>query len=571
MKRFVITLFVIALAGGLAPHGADAQDVRGGACPGRYLVPIPSLRSDLLRNYSLQAVTRPPNRILNPGETYQIRYNVITRCINNCAFLKDVYLQIRAEPGADRSRLDRSRRTLITVRVKGHRCGDARVIFVRFTAPVPRRIGGGQQNVETISMGLCPPYPGFNCAGHTIRVRNQSAGGWRISGLTTGHRSIGGRYNQVPSGRRITLRTTIRNMTGREVPFAGVGETYLNRIVGPGMGPATRIASKSMPGFSIGQSRPVSYSVGPLTPGVYAFKACIAGVSDGRGFPLPEFCGPGTSITVGNPAGASWRVSAVQTPRGSNSAPPGARIDLHAYLTNLTAANTPAGARFVTLWRRKLGDNSVGVQVSHRESGFVRRRHTKAIRFVSLSLTEGEYQFRACATDDIHEPVIRTLCGPWSTISVSGRRVENSPIPPTANPNRRRAGCTGGRVRNAARRCVCPSGSRWNWNTRRCYPLSPSGRYIPPDTRRPVAIRCTGGWVRQGRCYCPRSRYRVRTGRYSYSCRLSARQTQPRDTYRAPPPPARLRCLGGQVRGTLCWCGFGRFPQRIGNNVYRCR
>ncbi|MEM9590231.1 MAG: hypothetical protein AAF967_02705, partial [Pseudomonadota bacterium] len=36
------------------------------------------------------------------------------------------------------------------------------------------------------------------------------------------------------------------------------------------------------------------------------------------------------------------------------------------------------------------------------------------------------------------------------------------------------------------------------------------------------------------------------------------------------PATPELQCIGGEVRGVLCWCGIGRFPRAVGNNAYKC-
>ena len=45
----------------------------------------------------------------------------------------------------------------------------------------------------------------------------------------------------------------------------------------------------------------------------------------------------------------------------------------------------------------------------------------------------------------------------------------------------------------------------------------------------------------------------------------------PRQAAPSKKAPAGIQCIGGKVKGTLCWCGFGKFPKRISNNVYRCQ
>jgi hypothetical protein len=44
----------------------------------------------------------------------------------------------------------------------------------------------------------------------------------------------------------------------------------------------------------------------------------------------------------------------------------------------------------------------------------------------------------------------------------------------------------------------------------------------------------------------------------------------PKKTSSSTKAPAGIQCIGGKVRGKLCWCGFGKFPKKIGNNAYRC-
>lgn len=533
MTKLSVALIVLAgiLIDTVSPAVAQRFRLRFNQCTAIRVLPGSSLVNGKISEYSLKARSNPPGRVLTPGETYEIRYDVVTRCTTSCGRIHTTTLVLRAVPGADRSQLDRNHKAGSNNGVIGshtvdeHNCGDARVIFVRFTVPSPRSIGGGQRDVETVSMGACPPRVKFNCAGHTIRVRNASYSGWQVTKLRTLQRAIGSGVNRVSSTQQITLAATIINGTGRSLSVKNNVSTFLVRISGPsGASSGSQLATQPVPGIRRGARQRVLYRIGPLSPGVYAFKACARGLRDTRNYPLPDVCGPPIALTSGVAAGANWAISAVSTAPGTpNPVPPNTRFGVRGSVYNRSSINNPPGARFAMLWHRGLGFQTNGSRIATIQMGFIRRHTAKLARFDNLRFAPGEHEVRICIADDPNQSTLDTICSPWRRISVRLSGPGSSPIPP-AGP-------------------------------------SP-----------PTAIRCTGGIVRRGRCLCPTGRYRVRIGQYAYACRLSARGTAPGNRYdNQTRPTARLRCIGGQMRGRLCWCGIGRFPQRVGTYTYRCR
>jgi hypothetical protein len=49
--------------------------------------------------------------------------------------------------------------------------------------------------------------------------------------------------------------------------------------------------------------------------------------------------------------------------------------------------------------------------------------------------------------------------------------------------------------------------------------------------------------------------------------------TAPSTTAPATTVPSKPKtvCRGGKMVGALCWCGIGKFPKQVGNNVYQCQ
>jgi hypothetical protein len=170
------------------------------------------------------------------------------------------------------------------------------------------------------------------------------------------------------------------------------------------------------------------------------------------------------------------------------------------------------------------------------------------------------------------------------------------------NGKRKRCECSDVKRRRSDGRC-CPSGTEARLN--RCVKVS-GGQTIAPGAKTPVTIRCDRGTVRKGKCICPKGYTRKTLKKSVYECNKPAAQSNPAGTQTRPSlttpkqttppkqtapskqvkppkqtkqpqrivpstPPAGLQCKGGKIKGNLCWCGFGKFPKKISNNVYRCQ
>lgn len=410
--------------------------------------------------YSIKARTLPPDRVMRPGETYEIRYEIVSRCdFNlNCVDFKPVYLSHRAVLGADRSRLDTTQSGIGSTHVEQHRCGVVPTRITTFTVPDPKSLGATGNSAEVaVSIGICPPDARWNCAGHTIRVRNAPTGEWKLSAPSVRVRTLSGEF---PAGRPIPMSVDVTNLSGRHRWPADPGSLTI-KVAGPF--PTAVVSSVNLPPVSDVQSTAVGFSVTPAAPGHYLYSACLTGLNGPNGYPLPDICGAQTTVIV------SAATQNQLPPQGGN--PP-----------------LPGGGQ---------------------------------------------------------------------------------PLPGTAAMPEA-SNCTGGRFPDPTGRCVCPGGTRWSAAANQCAtPHGGAPRLLPPPgdaaplpagALPPPVQTCTGGRLvdSQGRCVCPAGT----------QWNAGASQCV---TPQAAAPAGQLQCLGGEVKGILCWCGIGRFPKAVGNNIYQCQ
>lgn len=420
-----------------------------------------------LSSYSVQARSNPPSKTFLPGEKYSISYVIKTDCVRECGEILPVDLQHKAILGADRSKLDQSSPGIGSTYVIALDCNEDHWISVAFTVPSPQNLGA-ESGVSTVSMGLCPPSWRYNCAGHTIRVRNAPIGEWKLSAPSVRLRTITGEY---PAGRSIPMSVDVTNFSGKNRFPGEPGGILIKQS--SGSGPVGSVASLSLPPVSDLQSTPVPFSVQPASPGIYSYFVCLSGLNDPNGWPLADICGPQTEVTVGPPV--------LPTPQPQDG-----------------VQHLPAPA-------------------------------------------------------DGHPPM------PGG----------GEPLPGMAAPAA--ANCTGGRLPDSTGRCVCPGGTQWSATANHC--VTPQGgvpRLPPPGGAAPLpagalpppAPNCTGGRSpdAQGRCVCPAGT-QWNAGANQCATPQAA----------APAPAGQLECRGGEVKGILCWCGIGRFPRAVGNNVYQCQ
>lgn len=143
--------------------------------------------------------------------------------------------------------------------------------------------------------------------------------------------------------------------------------------------------------------------------------------------------------------------------------------------------------------------------------------------------------------------------------------------------------CTGGRKwdgRTGA--CRCPP-DKPLWNGASCRKATTPT--ITPGVTTPL---CRGGmyWNKKTRsCRCPSSTpvWNAKSGRCVRKVQTAPPKpvtSGPPQTYTpptttapttAPPTSGKIVCRGGQMVGALCWCGIGKFPKKVGKNVYQCQ
>ncbi len=594
MRHLLFPCFASLLLSIFAYPSAHAQDLKEWFCTD-YLPP--SLNYTSLETYSIKARSNPPRKILTPGQTYEIRYELVTDCGNNCRNIQSHTLTHRAVLGPGRAALDSATNNIGSTVVGSFPCGDARVIFARFTVPSPSSLGATRENVSTVSMGICPPDYGFNCAGHTIRVYNSSSSGWKISGLTTNIRAIGSGSSRVPANQPFSLRAKITNLTGRLVWPASGGTAQLRQVHGYPSGTPQVINAQSLPNFGKGQQKTMTFPVQALVPGSYAFRACLDQLKDARGYPEPEICGPSTFISVGNAAAATWQVGGVQVSNAgelSSITPENRPFRLQVLIANKSRSANPSGGRHIIMLVRAAGRSGVPSRIFGTR-GSVPAGQTIANFVQSRARAPGRYEFKACLGDSRLARVPDMICGPWSPIIVGTQRTRPTPQPgaPVANS------CTGGRSPNTSGRCVCPSGTFWNPNPgfNRCYTCT-GGRIWDRNGRRcvctwgkswsakagrcvkPARVQCPPTFVRhriKNTCICPRGTFKI-----GNSCRrkpANSGTTIKRPDCRGGQTlnasgrcvnPARVTCRAPLVRNPVtnaCICRRGYV--KIGNSCRR--
>ena len=160
---------------------------------------------------------------------------------------------------------------------------------------------------------------------------------------------------------------------------------------------------------------------------------------------------------------------------------------------------------------------------------------------------------RECRSPFVLNPVSgRCVCRPGlRRVGNTCRKQSQSNTLPSARK------CRSPFVRNpASGQCVCRPGFRR---------VGSNCQRKAQSNTRPSARKCRAPFVRNpasGRCIC-----RPGFTKVGNSCRRKSKQSAPR----RPVKIERLRCIGGKVKGRLCWCGIGKFPKRVSGNTYRCR
>lgn len=302
----------------------------------------------------------------------------------------------------------------------------------------------------------------------------------------------------------------------------------------------------------VGGSRTIvkAFRIAALPAGLYDFRACVASRREEQ--PARAVCGPWSPITIG-----TGKVRPTPQP----IAP---------------VANSCTGGRVF--------DRSQGRCVCEGDLFWnpglkrcyqcTRGRNWNASqnRCICPSGTAWNQRANRCA------PPTATRCTGGRTKNAQGRCA--CPTGSFWNPNpgfKRCYTCTAGRIWNGnQRRCVCPPGVKWNQRANRCgaaFQAVPTPQVRLPGLGTPAKITCTGGRVSNRACLCPRGFTRKTIRANVYLCKPPLRRPVPNamGNRLKTPKTNKMRCIGGQVKGPLCWCGIGRFPKKIGSNAYRCQ
>lgn len=310
-----------------------------------------------------------------------------------------------------------------------------------------------------------------------------------------------------------------------------------------------------------------AFRIGKLSAGRYEFIACIT--RQREGYIATAHCGPWSSIAVGTPV-----VQPAPPPVApvANTCTGGRSKDAQGRCVCPAGSSWNPSRGFQRCYTCEGGrDWNVSQKRCVCPSGTTWNKRSNKCATVTQACTGGRVYDRSqskciCEGDLFWNPGLKRCYACTGGRNWNAR--SNRCICPSGTKWSSRAkkcaavtkACTGGRSKNAQGRCVCPAGSSWNPNRgfQRCY-------------------TCTGGrnWnVSQRRCVCPSgTKWNSRGKKCAAVGKQVPRAVQPKAPRAVQPKKssAKLQCIGGEVRGALCWCGFGKFPKKIGRNVYRCR
>lgn len=558
----LFALFAVLIVQAPVPAAAQSSGYHVASCIAKYGPVSFWTNHDEIRSIKIVQKTPGPARPLLPGQTYNMRYDVISKCKVTCSYIKPFNLHIYAT-GVDNRNNIRSPNKLVGLeRVAEHDCDKIETRVITLTVPDPAKVGGKQtDDVSWVTIAVCPPSSSRSCSSHTIEIRNTSDRGWQVSAPSPRQRAIGAGVNRVASGKPATLTARLSNHTGRVLWPASGARLRLKQISGP---QTTLPAPVGVPEIGLRKSHTASFRVGPLSPGIYAFQACLQGLKDGRGFPIADVCGPAVALTAGVPDAAGWKVSGFAVNAAgklTDRARSGKSFRGNLLVHNLSGQSYKRGTRFVTVWRRDpasqrlrkihsgdLGDIASGASVS------------KNIRVQPQR--SGRYDFKVCTAGDRNARIINSVCGPWSPIAI-GTTERNK----DAEDHQVDLKCRGDQVFNrAARTCACPaSRPRWDTQAGLCAQQVQVALCADSKRRRADGKCCPRGQVaRLNRCVrvlvCPEGARKK--GRVCV-CRGVAKWNKSRNQCRCPKGASwngkschvRLRCPEGSRKvGNRCDC-----------------
>ena len=459
-------------------------------------------KGDLLSGYDLHRKPHTaPTMVLRPGEKYAILYAILNNC--PCGYLNPHSLTMHAKLASDKTPLRNAQRIgAVTVAHQNLRCGHPQYRSILFTAPNPKTFTTNLGSKFTkIRVGLCPPKTKYACSQHVIKVSNLPAGGWQISVPKLQQRAIGSGVNRVVAGKRVSFEITVKNLSGK-VLYPGSGASIrLQQVSGTTLAPNY---GYQLDAVGVGKSVTIPFSLrARTTPGIYGFKACLTGLKDTDGWPLPDTCGPATAITVGAPDAGKWEVSAIFVDNLGTlqtRAPKGKPIRASVFIRNLSNHNYPAGTRYFSIWSSGNDTNSVAREIFSKKLAAIETQRKLRTNFRLGRINRvGVYNFRACTAGKIHAKIVDSICGPWSPITVGVNKFKKNQSDDTSNTQT----CSGGRNWDAAKnQCVCPRNKpRWNPQSGRCFAVVTAPSCSDPKRRRADGKCCPRGQVaRLNRC-----------------------------------------------------------------------
>ncbi len=546
------------------PAGAQSHGYHTVSCIAKYGPVSIWTNPDEIRSINIVQKSLAPARPLLPGQTYNMRYDVVSRCKVSCSYIKPFNLHIYATGVDNRDNIRSPNKLVGLERVAEHDCDKVETRVIKLTVPDPAKVGGKQSDdVSWVTIAVCPPSSSHSCSSHTIEVRNTSDRGWQISAPSPRQRAIGAGVNRVASGKPVTLDTRLTNHTGRVLWPASGARLRLQQVSGS---PVTLPEPVGVPEIGLRKSYTARFSVGPLSPGIYSFQACMYGLKDNRDFPIADACGPAVAVTAGVPDAAGWKVSGFAVNiagRLTDRARSGKSFRGNFQVHNLSGQSYRRGTRFVTVWRRDpassrlrkihsgdLGDVASGASVSRN----IRVQPQRS----------GRYDFKVCTAGDRNARMINSVCGPWSPIAIGtssrDKAADDAQVVRCADPKRRRADgrcCPRGRVarlnrcvrvlvcaggsRKVGERCVCPRPARWSKARKKCI--------FPTQKRCTAPFKYDRG---SRKCVCPRGFSKI-----GGTCRKRSK-VRP---LRCPP--------GARKAGSACIC---RRPARwrASRNICQC-
>lgn len=282
-------------------------------------------------------------------------------------------------------------------------------------------------------------------------------------------------------------------------------------------------AITEVPSLGARASAKIQFQIATRSPGGRLYKVCLSGVLDENAREVPEICGRERVMYTRRPSQDIWSVSSISIhpPRAGETSVVQEYEWLSVEFTVENIApqygrNNPEG---FSLRYRQAGETGGGREqyagTYHNLRQYIDGREVFRPGFGELA--RGVYEIRACAHNERVVPgaPIDWVCGPWTTVVVEAA----APVQPVTPKQPQSGG------------------------------KSADGKACTDRKRRKADGTCcpTGQIARLNRCVRQKA---AKSGQV---------QKNP------------LTCIGGKVRGKLCWCGIGKFPRKVRGNTFKCR